>query len=294
MQNHRPFLRFTVLLFAILSIITCPLTSGGSLLKDGASASGLRQVDYTPELTPLLLPTIPTQPFGTEVFEQHDQPSVGVDKEDVLLLQEIPDDGDPLEWIEFIEEQWENVDVVACSNGEFIADCTQWTSRELSLLYETLSDHILGEYLQEEITFVRTDDARWSGLHRSEFEDGERKSQIWISDFAWRTPPAAGLLDFFDSLFRKPEYFQGTIAHELTHAAVWFHPDLLDWWKLEKEAQGLDLEPRDWRLGLLYNWSVYDEFKEDPEVYERLIEGEFFAMTIAALMYDPWLKKEVK
>ena len=56
----------------------------------------------------------------------------------------------------------------------------------------------------------------------------------------------------------------------------------------------MNLEPRDWRLGLLYDWSVYDGFKEDPEVYERLIEGEFFAMAIAASMYDPWLKKVVK
>jgi len=64
--------------------------------------------------------------------------------------------------------------------------------------------------------------------------------------------------------------------------------------KHEKKAQGLNLEPRDWRSGLLYDWSVYDGFKEDPEVYERLIEGEFFAMAIAASMYDPWLKKVVK
>jgi len=88
-------------------------------------------VEFTPEITPLFLPTIPPQPFGTEVFEQPDQQSFGVDRANELLLQEIPDNGDPLEWIEFIEEKWDNVDVIACLNGEFEADCTQWTTREL-------------------------------------------------------------------------------------------------------------------------------------------------------------------
>jgi hypothetical protein len=291
MQNHRPFLRLTVFFFAILSLITCPLTSGGFLPNDGASASGLRQIDYTPELTTLLLPTIPTQSFGTEVYEQPEQPSFGVDKEDVLLLQELPDNGDPLEWIEFIEEQWENVDVISCSNGEFEADCTQWTARELKLLYETLSDHILQDYFDGQIIFVRIERAQWSGLTQSGIEDGIRTSKIWISNLAWRTPPAAGFLDIFDSLFKKPAFFQGTIAHELTHSAVWFHPDLLQWWMTEKENYGLQLKKGDWRLGWLYDWSVYDEYRDNPVLYEKLIEGEFFAMAIAALMYDPiWQK----
>jgi len=125
-------------------------------------------------------------------------------------------------------------------------------------------------------------------------EDGTLTSKIWISNKAWRTPPSVNLLDLFDWLFRKPEYFQGILAHELTHAAIWFHPELLDWWKVEKEAQGLNLGPRDWRLGLFYDWSFYDEFKEDPERYEKMIEGELFAMSIAALMYDPWLNKEIE
>ena len=143
--------------------------------------------------------------------------------------------------------------MIACINGEFEVDCTQWTARELKLLHETLSDHILQDYFDGQIIFMRKEKARWSGLMESRIEDGIRTSKIWISNFAWRTPPAGGLLDFFDSLFSKPEYFQGTIAHELTHAAVWFHPELLDWWKAEKEALGLNLKPRDWRLGLLYD-----------------------------------------
>jgi len=34
---------------------------------------------------------------------------------------------------------------------------------------------------------------------------------------------------------------------------------------------------------------VYSEYRDDPEPYAELIQGDMFAMAVAALMYDPWL-----
>jgi hypothetical protein len=203
-------------------------------------------------------------------------------------LQLIADD-DPLAWIAFIEARWDNVDIIACEAGEFLANCTQWTGNEVRLLFETLDGYLFSDYFDGEITLARREDADWAGLAAGSVQDGIKKSEIWISDSAWRTPPALGILDIFDTLFRKPDYFQGTIAHELTHAAVWFHPELLDWWINEKGGHGLGIERGNLLIGWMYNWSAYDEYRDDPETYERLIEGELFAMTVASLMYDPWL-----
>ncbi|MEW6569304.1 MAG: hypothetical protein AB1449_14310 [Chloroflexota bacterium] len=116
-------------------------------------------------------------------------------------------------------------------------------------------------------------------------------SEIWIDESAWHAPPALGLLDTFDILFRRAGHFQGTLAHELTHAAVWFHPDLLERWVDAQDATGQDLEMGDWRLGFWYNWNVYEEYEDDAAIYDNLVEGELFAMTIAAIMYDPWLNQ---
>ena len=45
----------------------------------------------------------------------------------------------------------------------------------------------------------------------------------------------------------------------------------------------------DWRLGWLYNWGANNEYRDGPEPYAELIQGDMFAMAVAALMYDPWL-----
>jgi hypothetical protein len=197
------------------------------------------------------------------------------------------DPNNPLAWIAAIEERWPLVDVVVCDVAEFRDGCVPWTAEEAGLLYDTLGEHILSDYLDGPITFVRTEEAEWQGLMVPDRSDGQPTSEIWIDDDAWRAPPAAGLVDFFDVLFRRPEHFQGVIAHELAHAAMWFHPDLLDRWIDAQNAAGIDLEPGDWRVGFLYDWSFYEEYEDDPALYEELTEAELFAMTIAALMYDP-------
>ena len=257
-----------------------------------ALAFGIAGCAFQPHVEPLQIPTVPAQAFSgtlspSEAATQPPAPDVPSPGEPGF------DPDDPEAWIAAIEERWPNVDVVVCDALEFVEGCVSWTAEEAGLLYDTLREHILSQYLDGHITFIRTQGEEWQGLMRPGWSDGQPTSEIWIDSDAWRAPPAAGLLDFFDPLFRRPEYFQGIIAHELTHAAVRFHPGLLDLWIEAQEAAGVDLEPGDWRVGLLYVWSYYDEFQDDPALYEELTEGELFAMTIAALMYDPWLSQGI-
>jgi len=177
---------------------------------------------------------------------------------------------------------------MACADGEMEVGCTEWTARELELLYETLDEYILSQYLTGTIRFIRTEGERYSGLHAGLWEGGTSQvSEIRISGRAWITPPAAGLVDIFDFPLRKSNQFQGTIAHELTHAAVWFHPELLDWWRAAQQEAGISLGERNWMIGFLYRWSYYDEFEANPELYDDLVQGELFALAVAALMYGP-------
>lgn len=246
------------------------------------------EVEFTPEITPLIIPTVHSQAFETISPDHAEQTVLPSNDLDVPRFQAAPDNDDPLAWIAAIETRWAGIDVITCEGIEFLANCTPWTAREAKLLYETLEEFIFFDYLDGQLRFVMTEDADWSGSMDRGIQEGILTADIWISDTAWRTPPAAGLFDIFDPLFRKSKYFQSTLAHELTHAANWFHPELLNWWINEKESAGFKLEPGDWRLGWMYDWSVYDEFRDDPEVYERIIEEELFAMSVASLMYDPW------
>ena len=159
--------------------------------------------------------------------------------------------------------------------------CTEWTAEELELLYATLEEYIFGQYLTGKLRFIRTDGEGYSGLHTGLWEGGTSQvSEIRISDRAWISPPAAGLADIFDFPFHKSNNYQGTIAHELTHAAVWFHPELLDWWKEVQHEVGVDLGERHWMVGFLYRWSYYDETADSPEKYEDLVQGELLALAV--------------
>ena len=188
--------------------------------------------------------------------------------------------------------------MISCQGIQIVENCTQWTSRELKLLYETLAEYIFSEYLDCDISFIRAEDAPWAGLMDPEIQEGIRSAEIWIEDSAWRTPPTHSAVDSFDYLFRKGTNYQSTIAHELTHAASWFHPELHECWLDAKqafeEAYGKPLQKREWRLGFFYDRSVYDEFRDNEELYQRLIENELFAMTVASIMYDPWWNQGTK
>jgi len=245
---------------------------------------------FQPHVEPLQVPTVPPQAFSGTVGPG--EPTIPPPTPDVPSPGEAGfDPDDPLAWIAAIEERWPNVDVVVCGALEFAEGCVPWTAEEVELLYDTLRDHILSDYLDGQIRFVRDEGEEWHGLMIPGQSDGQPTSEIRIDDSAWHNPPAMGLLDTFDVLFRRAAHFQGVLAHELAHAATGFHPELLERWSNAQNATGEDLEQGDWRLGFWYNWHVYDEYEDHPELYDELIEGELFAMTIAALMYDPWLNQ---
>jgi hypothetical protein len=191
-------------------------------------------------------------------------------------------------WIAAIEYRYEMADVIACKSGEMVAHCKNWTVEELELLYSTLDDYIFSDYLDEPYNIVRTTSQDYAGMAVARSDNyGNPYFEIRISDLAYKAPPAMGLLDFFDLLISKPEHFQGTIAHELTHLATRFHPELLDWWIEGKEASGVELGRGNWRLGLFYDWGTYDELENDAELYYMRVEEEQFAMATSALMYEP-------
>jgi len=253
-----------------------------------ATLLGACEVNFTPSVEPLRLATLPPQPFGTPVAESSAVRPVEIEPSPVSPLDPAFDEADPWQWIAAIEQRWPTVDVVACSGGEMERGCTEWTAEELGLLYATLEEYIFGQYLTGRMMFIRTDDESYAGLHAGLWEGGTSKvSEIRVSDRAWTTPPAASLLDILDLPFRKNNQFQGTIAHELTHAAVWFQPELLDWWREAQVEAGISLGEGNWMVGLLYRWSYYDQYEGDPELYDDLVQGELFALTVGAVMYDP-------
>ncbi len=253
------------------------------------------EVKFIPDIDPLLLPTAPPSDFGELDAVEADAQPLEVEATPISPLDPGFDPEDPQMWIDAIESRWPLVDVVTCELIEMAKDCKPWTARELGLLYDTLEEYILSEYIDREILFIRSDSSKYSGLSEPWSDNyGNPYGRIYIADQAWISPPAAALYDIFDVLFKKPERFKGTIAHELTHAAVWFHPELLEWWLAAKEAQGIDWGTRNWRLGLLYAWGYYDELRDDPELYQTSVEGELFAMAVSALMYDPTWGKSIE
>jgi len=285
MGNRRITLRLMSLLVLGCGVLLVVLAAASAGQVTYAASEG-RQIDFTPHITPLVIPTISTQPFGQEPLWT---PGGSIAS---TPMPQSGDSGfdpeDPLDWFAAIELLWPNVDVITCVGSEIVPECLPWTAREAKLVFNTLHDYVLGQYLDGQVLIIRTSEADWSGLMAPTNIEGHAASEVWLSDHAWRTPPAAGLFDIFDTLFRKEAYFQGTFAHELTHAAVRFHPELLDAWEEAKAASGVELEAGDWRVGWMYDWSVYDEFQDDPELYADFVEGELFALTVAALMYDPW------
>ena len=246
------------------------------------------ETSFKPDIQPLVIPTLPPQPFGAEVSQEDLQPPAQQPVAGQSGQEEPFDPEDPDDWIRRIEAQWTNINVISCQGDDTAEECMPWPAEELELLYETLGEHILAGYLDQGILMIRTESENFAGLTINWAIGDVRSSDVRISDAAWRSSPALGFFDLFDPLFETEDHLQGTIAHELTHAAVWFHPELLEWWLDAQEAAGESLEPGDWRVGYRYEWSVYEQLEDDPELYQQTAQGELFAMTIAALMYDPW------
>ena len=182
-----------------------------------------------------------------------------------------------------IENTWKLVDVKVCFGGEIATGCIGWTAQEVQLLYNTLKNYSMAGNLDDPLTFIRTKETDYAGLTNMGTDQSGRKwAKISISDDAWYAPVAKGIIDSMNE-FWTTDHFQGTIAHELTHAVTWFHPEKLDRW-----MEVSDFDKGDWRLGYSYDWSVYDQYKNDPVRYKRIIQGELFAMMVSALAYEPW------
>ena len=254
-----------------------------------AGAATACQIEFTPDLKPLELATLPPQPFGSSNVEPGANATIDPALPPVSPQDQAFDESDPAMWIRAIESRWGNIDVVSCTD-EFIAGCRAWPAEELALVYGAVDDYILEAYIDQPFKIVRvaSDDYAGRAVTRSD-NSGNPYYEIRISDRAWKAPPALGLLDAFDILRKDPEHFQGTVAHELTHLAVSNHPELLDWWIEQSKAQGLSLSRRDLRLGFAYDWARYKEYEDDTEFYARRVHEEQFAMAVSALMYeDSW------
>lgn len=203
-------------------------------------------------------------------------------------------------WVATIETVWTNVHVVVCFGGDMAQGCTGWTAKEVALLYRTLNEHLFNDYLDGLIDFIRSPDPRVGDRHvsaKSEFFPDERRTAITIGDNAWYTPPGLNISDWPELKlweltgvkFAGDDKFQGTVAHELTHAATFFHPELLDRFIEQNNNLLNDNNLFTWpflrynfQLGRYYGWDGIDPNDE------RAIQSEVFAMMVSGLMYDSW------
>jgi hypothetical protein len=190
-----------------------------------------------------------------------------------------------------IEYKFTNINVITCIGNDSADGCVGWTAKEAELMYETLAEYILSDSIDDHpISIVRAESDEWAGLHTPYvYEDGTiAYSEIRLSDAAWTTSPSLGIQDTFD-WGRDDNFFKGTLAHELTHAAVLAHPEIMDnyrrvlptlgfWGKIATNVYS----------GLNYDWSYYNKYKNDPVKYALLVDGEHIAMVVASSMYDDW------
>jgi RHS repeat-associated protein len=185
-----------------------------------------------------------------------------------------------MEWVSRIEKEWDFVNVTTCTSDDTVQGCIGWTAKEMELLYDTLSEYTLFEYIDDtSVNFIRTKSDDYAGQYDPSTGD------IRISDLAWNTPPLMGIQDLFDPLFKRSDNFQGVIAHELTHTAQYSHPELRDRYKDVVD----DLSPMENFLfsvtvGVFYDWSYYDKYKNEPN-YEQLIQDEYMALVVSGFAY---------
>lgn len=192
-------------------------------------------------------------------------------------------------WIDMIESAYPEVDVLDCFHEEEIrSDCVRWTENELTLLSETLGDFLWQDYLDIPIQISRDQSEEYGGIAHLYQSGDERYCTITISDQSYTITPTLSFFDQFDLGSAQDDNYQGVLAHELTHAAVWAHPELLDQWQTALDDRGITLQPGNWFVGYFYNWGYYDHYRSDSEYYQDRISEEMFAMTTAGLMYESW------
>jgi hypothetical protein len=198
-----------------------------------------------------------------------------------------------MDWAKRIDKTWDQVHVTVCIGGDVVAGCKGWTAEEMRLLYQTLRDFLLDDLIKNgHVTLIRSnprndEENGYGGLTTSW---GNDSSEVRIYDHAWTTAPSMGIQDTFN-LFRSANNFKGTIAHELTHVAQNFNPGSLDAFVQAKDNATKNIIGQiafNLSVGVYYDWSVYDQYKDRPNIYKRLVQAEYMAMTVSGLSYDAW------
>jgi RHS repeat-associated protein len=174
-----------------------------------------------------------------------------------------------------IEEDFPYINVITCTTGDWSSGCIGITAQEMGLIYDTLSEYVLTDYISDvTTTIMKTDNPYYDGYT-------DPGNHVVFTETAWDKPPSKGFFEIdFGSL---ASYFQAVIAHELTHSAQQAHPEIIDLFQnqvaqyssFEKILFGI-------RYGYLYPWSGLDI--EIPEE-QRIIVEEYMAIYIADTMY---------
>jgi RHS repeat-associated protein len=194
---------------------------------------------------------------------------------------------DCMEWVKRIEASWDFVNVIICGGGEYADGCIGWTAMEMSLLYDTLSEYMLSGMVDDGlISFIRTNSDEYSGLHTAGSSGGIKTSEIRLSNGAWTINPLLGIQDTFD-VFSSEFNFQATIAHELTHAAEWFHPEIVNEFEdIYNNLGGFQKTVFELGVGFNYDWSFYEQYNLTSDELNTIKMKEYLAMSIAGMMYD--------
>lgn len=169
-----------------------------------------------------------------------------------------------------IESDFSNVDILSCSASETVEGCKKWTMKELVLLQRTLAGY---QYGLGDLTLVRAEDLEGDAGKTQVFNSGEVR--VSISDEAYYSPPTGTSNWEFFRWFGSDKNFQGVIAHEFTHVAVYYDPTLLDKW--EKSTATLKISANDSRLGQQYQWNHCAD--------QACVQEELFAMAVASKEY---------
>ncbi|MBN1667552.1 MAG: hypothetical protein JW862_10705, partial [Anaerolineales bacterium] len=201
-----------------------------------------------------------------------------------------------MQWAAAIEEEWDFITVITCVGYAKVDGCVGWTAYEMELLYQTLSDYLLPDqiddgqiYIGRTRELVYTNGTKAAGIHRGRTNaDGQKRSEIWLSDAAWTVPPLAGIHDRAD-LFPNAANFQATIAHELTHAATWFHPENIP--AMEQALHNLSPVQSFLLEKFVYYWYPFERVYDtsNPDRYQQRVLEEILALLVGGMLYDPWL-----
>src|SRR3972149_8935457 len=132
MGNRRTSLRLRSRLVLGCGVLLVVLAAASAGQVTYAASEG-RQIDFTPHITPLVIPTISTQPFGQEPLWT---PGGSIAS---TPMPQSGDSGfdpeDPLDWFAAIELLWPDVDGIPCVGSEIVPGWLPLTAQEAKLVF---------------------------------------------------------------------------------------------------------------------------------------------------------------